>query len=85
MDIYSIRYIVSVEGGKMAPRGGARKGAGRKPRGPEKLSSLLKVLLMPMDRERLEETAQKQRKPPSELARELILDGLKKIKRGKIQ
>ncbi len=63
----------------MVPRGGARKGAGRKPRGPEKLSSLLKVLLMPKDRERLEETAQKQGKKSSERARELILDGLKKV------
>ncbi len=46
-------------------------------------SSLLKVLLMPMDKERLEETAQRQGKPPRDLARELILDGLKKIKTGK--
>ena len=61
----------------MAPRGGAMKGAGRKPKGPEKLSSLLKVLLMPKDRERLKNTAQRQKKPPSELAREFILDGLK--------
>ncbi len=67
----------------MAPRGGTRKGAGRKLRGPEKLSSLLKVLLMPMDRQRLEETAQRQGKPSSELTRELILDGLKKINTGK--
>jgi len=61
------------------PRGGARKGAGRKPTGPEKLSSLLKVLLMPKDRERLGKAAQEQELAPSELARKLILDGLKRI------
>ena len=63
----------------MSPRGGARKGAGRKPGGPERLSSLLKILLMPKDRERLEKTAQEQGLASSELARKLILDSLKSI------
>ncbi|MBI3129503.1 MAG: hypothetical protein HYZ11_17990 [Candidatus Tectomicrobia bacterium] len=60
----------------MNARGGAREGAGRKPKGPEKLSSLLKVLMAPSDRERLEKAARSRGIGASELARAYILRGL---------
>ena len=63
----------------VVPRGGAREGAGRKPQGPEKLSSLLKVLLMPSDRKRLEKAAKAQGATPSELARSFIQKGVRKL------
>lgn len=69
----------------MVPRGGAREGAGRKPKGPEKLTSLLKVLLMPSVRNRLEDVAHSQGTTPSELARDFIEEGLNRQarRRGK--
>ena len=65
----------------VVPRGGAREGAGRKPKGPEKLVNLLKVLLTTTDRKRLEKTAIAQGVAPSELARNFILKELTKAEK----
>ena len=67
----------------MNARGGAREGAGRKQKGPEKLSRPLRVLLTEKDWGRLERDAEGRNSTPSEMARAFILRGLALEKKRK--
>ena len=67
----------------MTPRGGARKGAGRKPAKPGKpLNQRISLMLSPEDRVHLERTAKKEKETISQAARRLIVEGLNRL-RGK--
>jgi hypothetical protein len=54
---------------------------GQPPKGAKALSSGIKIRLSPADRKRLDSAAKAKKKGPSSLARELVLDALKKIER----
>ncbi len=64
----------------MSPWGGKREGAGRPTKMGKPVEAGIKANLTIKDRKALDQAAKEQGKGPSELARELILDGLRKLR-----
>ena len=64
----------------MSPRGGRREGAGRPPKMGKPVEAGIKVNLTAKDRQRLDRAAERAGKGPSELAREILLRGLRRMR-----
>ena len=65
--------------GNMGPWGGARAGAGREPKGDQPMDAQIVVRLEAGDKARLEEAARKREITVSDMVRDFVLKGLKRL------